>query len=71
MQNDGFLYIIEMVMDESSGSGGLLDLNMLVMTQGLERTRQQFADLLAQAGLEIVDVIPTQSVSSVIRARAV
>ena len=71
MQNDGFLYIIEMVMDESSGSGGLLDLNMLVMTQGLERTRQQFADLLADADFEIVDVIPTQSVSSVIRARAV
>ena len=34
----GRLYVVEMVLDETSGAGGLLDLNMLVMTQGAERT---------------------------------
>ncbi|MCE2404232.1 MAG: methyltransferase [Dehalococcoidia bacterium] len=64
------LYVIEMVLDDSTGGGGLMDLNMLVMTQGAERTEEQFRDLLAQAGFGMLDVIKTGSVSSVIRARA-
>ena len=32
--------MVEMVVDESSGAGGLLDLNMLVMTGGAERTEE-------------------------------
>ena len=38
MSEGGTLYVVEMVVDESSGAGGLLDLNMLVMTWGAERT---------------------------------
>lgn len=66
----GVLYVIEMVLGEETGDGGLLDLNMLVMTQGAERTVEQFGNLLTQAGFCLVDVIGTNSVSSVIRARA-
>ena len=68
---DGLLYVVEMMLDEKTGSGGLLDLHMLVMTGGRERTSKQFGDLLAEAGFEMIDVSPTASVSSVIRARAV
>ncbi len=67
----GTLYIVEMVLGNTSGRGGLLDLNMLVMTGGKERTQGQFAELLSATGFELVDVTPTQSVSSVVRARAI
>jgi hypothetical protein len=67
----GSLYVAEMVLDDSSGAGGLLDLNMLVVTRGAERTEGQFSDLLAATGFELLDVAPTGSVSSIIRARAV
>lgn len=46
----GRLYIIEGVLSERSGQGGLLDLHMLISTAGRERTRCDFEALLAQAG---------------------
>ena len=67
----GALYVVEMVLDDSTGAGGLLDLNMLVVAEGAERTEGQFRELLATAGFELLGVAPTGSVSSVIRARAV
>ena len=70
MPAGGALYVVEMVLDDSSGAGGLLDLNMLVMTGGAERTEAQFGDLLTRAGFELLDVVGTGAVSSVIRAKA-
>ena len=67
----GTLYVVEMVLDDSSGAGGLLDLNLLVMTGGAERTEAQFRGLLNRAGFELLDVTETGAVSWVIRARAV
>ena len=71
MPAEGTLYVIEMVPDDITGAGGLLDLNMLIVAEGAERTKEQFRRLLDTAGFELVEVIPTPSVSSVIRARAV
>ena len=71
MPAGGALYVVEMVLDDSTGAGGLLDLNMLVVAEGAERTEGQFRELLATAGFELLDVAPTGSVSSVVRARAV
>ena len=71
MPTGGTLYVIEMVLDEITGAGGLLDLNMLIVAGGAERTAKQFRGLLDKAGFELLEVIPTRSVSSVIRARAV
>ena len=70
MSRESMIYVVEMVLDDEPGGGGLLDLNMLVMTQGAERTIEQFGNLLSQAGFCLIDVIETKSVSSVIRARA-
>ena len=70
MSRGTMLYVVEMVLDEVTGSGGLLDLNMLVMTEGVERTEEQFTCMLDEAGFELLDVIETRTVSSVIRARA-
>ena len=71
MPAGGTLYLVEMVLDDSSGTGGLLDLNMLVMTGGAERTEDQFRSLLARAGFGLLDVVKTGAVSSVIKGRAV
>ena len=71
MPESGTLYVIEMVLDEDTGAGGLLDLNMLIVAGGAERTEEQFGGLLGRAGFEILEVVPTRSVSSVIRARAI
>ena len=70
MRPDATLYIIEMILDEDTPSGGLLDLHMLTMTAGAERTASQFRRLLAEAGFEMGEVARTGAVSSVARAAA-
>ncbi len=70
MPRGGALYVVEMALDESTDAGGLLDLHMMVMTGGAERTERQYSALLAQAGFEMLDVTETHSVSSVMRAMA-
>ena len=58
-------------MDDATGAGGLLDLNMLVMTGGRERTAGEFQKLLADTGFRLLDVRPTRTVNSLICAEAV
>ena len=70
MSRDDTLYLVEVVLDETTGDGGLLDLNMLVMTRGAERTERQFRDILVEAGFRLNEVIETKSVSSVLVATA-
>jgi hypothetical protein len=45
-----------------------MDLNMLVMTGGRERTETEYRALLASAGLKLTQVIPTHTEMSVIEA---
>jgi hypothetical protein len=48
--------------------GKFMDLNMLVIIGGRERTEDEFRDLLAASGLRLSRVIPTESVVSLIEA---
>jgi hypothetical protein len=64
----GRLYIVEMLLAENGAQGGLLDLNMLVMTGGRERSRSDFAALLEKSGMQLREVRQLPSVSSVIVA---
>jgi len=48
----------------------VMDVNMLVVTGGLERTQEQYAELLARAGLLLTRVVPTQSPLSILEAIA-
>lgn len=66
----GSLYVVEMLPDEVTGSGGLLDLNMLVMTGGRERTVEEFKVLLTEAGFGLRNVVSTRTVNSLIVADA-
>jgi len=47
----------------------LIDLEMLLMPGGRERTEQEFRDLFARAGFELIRITPTKSPLSVIEGR--
>ena len=70
---DGRLVVVEMIVPERVEPGfvQLMDLNMLVMTGGLERTEREYADLFAGAGFRLARVVPTASPFSVLEARPV
>ena len=49
--------------------GKLIDLEMMLMPGGRERTEEEFRALFASAGFELTRVVPTQSPLSVIEAK--
>ena len=51
--------------------GKIIDLEMLVMPGGKERTANEFEQLFTQAGFELTKIVPTRSPLSVIEARPV
>jgi ubiquinone/menaquinone biosynthesis C-methylase UbiE len=69
---NGRLLLVEMVVPEEDGNcfSKLLDLNMLVMTGGRERTHSEFCALLDAAGYQLTKVVPTLAPQSVIEASA-
>ncbi|PRC45690.1 hydroxyneurosporene methyltransferase, partial [Mycobacterium sp. ITM-2017-0098] len=66
----GRLVLLEMVLPERASSfiGHMLDLEMLLMVSGKERTRAEYEQLLRQAGFRLTRVIPTVSPISVVEA---
>jgi len=63
LERGGRILLLEMVIpdDGRPSAAQLMDVNMLVVTHGRERTAGQYAELLAAAGLRLVDVRPTHS----------
>jgi hypothetical protein len=61
MAPDGRVLVAEHVIPRGNGGyyGKLLDVNMLVLLTGCERTREEFRDLFARAGLRLRRVVPT------------
>ena len=70
---EGKLLVIEMVLpnDNQLSPAQLLDLNMLVMTGGKERTADEYGALMEQAGFCLNRIIPTGSPFQVLEAVAV
>jgi hypothetical protein len=68
MDGAGRLLLVEMVVPDSNATcfSKLLDLNMLVMTGGRERTKSEFGSLLDAAGYRLTKVVPTLAPQSVI-----
>jgi hypothetical protein len=66
------LLIIETLVPEAPGPhfGKTLDLIMLAVTGGRERTRTQYAALLERAGFRLERVLPTRSEYSIVEASA-
>jgi hypothetical protein len=70
---DPRLVIVDSVMPEGPEPhmAKLIDLEMLLMPGGRERTETEWRDLLARAGFEITRIVPTGAPESVIEARPI
>jgi SAM-dependent methyltransferase len=70
MASNGRVLLVDMVVPENDAScfSKLLDLNMLVMTGGRERTTAEFRALLDAAGYRLTRIVPTMAPQSVIEA---
>jgi hypothetical protein len=66
----GRLLIVEMAMpaDGTPHPAHMLDITMMLVTGGEERTEDEYAELLARAGFRLDRVIPTRSPVSVLEA---
>lgn len=72
MPEDGKLLLFEQVItpgnNPSSSFGKLIDLNMMVMTGGCERTEGEYRSLLAAAGFKLTRIVPTSLPINIIEA---
>jgi O-methyltransferase/methyltransferase family protein len=70
MTGDGKVLIVEAVLQAGPATSfsKFMDLNMLVMTGGRERTEAEYRALLEAAGLKFSRIIPTQTDMSIIEA---
>ncbi|WP_433325229.1 methyltransferase [Spirillospora sp. CA-294931] len=73
IKDDGRLLVMEFVVpeDASDHPAKLVDLWLLLLIGGRERTSAQYADLFAKAGFELTQVVATASAVSIIEARPV
>lgn len=70
MADDATLLIIDTVIppgNEPSHSK-LIDMEMLILNGGQERTKEEFETVLNAAGFNLTQILPTQSFSSLIEA---
>lgn len=70
LEPGGRVYVLELVLRDDSPGGGLLDINMLVMTGGRERTEADFRSIFEAAGLRLVGRQSLPSVSSILIGEA-
>jgi hypothetical protein len=70
MTPNGRLLLVEMVLPAGDipHPGKMLDMVMLVLPGGQERTEAEYAGLLSKAGFRLRRVIPTASAVSIVEA---
>ena len=66
----GRLIVIEVIVPDAPGPdfSHMMDMNMLVMTGGMERTAKEYEALLSRGGFRLARIVPSQSPFSVIEA---
>ena len=69
-KKNGKFIVVDCVLPENGSPhfGNLLDIEMLLMPGGRERTESEFRDLFAKGGFEITKIVPTKGAESVIEA---
>jgi hypothetical protein len=72
MAPGGRVLVVENVIEPGNQPswGKLLDVNMLALLTGRERTKAEFRELLGRAGLQLRRVVPTASPISIVEATA-
>jgi hypothetical protein len=70
IRDDGKLLLVEMVVPsgDAASYAKLLDLEMLVLAGGQERSESEYHDLLDSAGFRLCGIVPTRTNSSIIEA---
>ncbi|WP_198539518.1 methyltransferase [Streptomyces graminilatus] len=70
MGEEARLLVVDTVVPDGDGfsPSKIIDLNMMVLSGGRERTADEFRRLLAAAGFTLTRVLPTRSPSSVVEA---
>ncbi|MFT5353503.1 MAG: hypothetical protein ACI9KE_000701 [Polyangiales bacterium] len=70
MKASSKVYLVEMVIpdDNTPSAAQMMDLNMLAMLPGRERTQQEYASLLEAAGLKFTSLIRTHSPFQIVEA---
>ncbi len=70
MKPNGRLLIVEMVLPtgDTPHPGKILDMVMLVIPGGQERTESEYSTLLGKAGFKLLRVVPTDSAVSIVEA---
>ena len=73
MRANGRLILVDCVVPESDEPhfSKFIDLNMLVMTGGKERTAKEFEQLLNVAGFKLLRIIPTELPTSIVEAEPI
>jgi len=70
---DGKVLLVERIVPPPGQShiSKLLDLEMLALTSGIERTIDEYQALIKRAGLQVTQVVTTEGASSIIESKAV
>ncbi|MCA1624213.1 MAG: acetylserotonin O-methyltransferase [Acidobacteria bacterium] len=70
MNEGGKALILETVISAGNEPhfGKILDLEMMVSPGGIERTEEEYSEILAQSGLKLSRIIPTKSPLSIVEA---
>jgi hypothetical protein len=73
IRDDGRLLVIESIIPPGNGPsfGKLLDLNMMVIPGGKERTEAEYRELFGKAGFRLERIVPTAAEVSVIEGMPV
>lgn len=73
IRDDGTVLLVEFVLPDGNAPhpGKLVDLWLMILMGGRERTRSQYAELLGKAGFELTRVIETASSAAIIEAKPV
>jgi hypothetical protein len=71
LPKDGRVILVESVIPAGNepGMGKVMDLEMLVMAGGKERSEQEFRSLFERSGLTLTRIVPTKAPLSVVEAR--
>jgi len=73
MQSNGKIILVDSVVPETDEPhfSKFIDLNMLVMTGGKERTAKEFEELFAAAGFKLLRIIPTDLPTSIVEGEPI
>jgi O-methyltransferase domain/Dimerisation domain len=64
----GVVYVVENLIGPDDPGAALLDMSMMILTGGRERTRDEFAALFERAGLRLLQVLPTRAGVKILEA---